>query len=342
MFRAAALLLGPLVALAGLEVALRLGGYGFETSFFKKAAIGGQKRLVENDSFGLRFFPRALARMPTPTVMSANKPAGTLRVFILGESAALGDPRPQFGAGRYLEVLLRERFPGQDFEVVNTGVTAIDSHVVLPIARECARLQGDVWIIYMGNNEMVGPFGAATVFGRQAPALSVVRLTVGIQRARLGQLLVDLVRRLNGPASEAPWRGLEMFQANKVPRSDPRRQVVYQSFARNLQDILDLGVNSGAKVLLSTVAVNLKDCPPFASELGGEVPQATGAAYDKLCAQASAAEAQGNFAEAARAYEQAGQTLSRLGGGAVPARHLPAAPGRHRRRAPRLRAGRGL
>ena len=100
MFRAAALLLGPLVALAGLEVALRLGGYGFETSFFKKAAIGGQERLVENDSFGLRFFPRALARMPTPTVMSANKPAGTLRIFILGESAALGDPRPQFGAGR--------------------------------------------------------------------------------------------------------------------------------------------------------------------------------------------------------------------------------------------------
>jgi len=334
MFRAAALLLGPLVALAGLEVALRLGGYGFETSFFKKAAIGGQERLVENDSFGLRFFPRALARMPTPTVMSANKPAGTLRIFILGESAALGDPRPQFGAGRYLEVLLRERFPGQDFEVVNTGVTAIDSHVVLPIARECARLQGDVWIIYMGNNEMVGPFGAATIFGRQAPALSVARLTVGIQRARLGQLLVDLVRRLNGPAGEAPWRGLEMFQANKVPRDDPRRQVVYQSFARNLQDILDLGVNSGAKVLLSTVAVNLKDCPPFASELGGEVPQATGAAYDKLCAQASAAEAQGNFAEAARAYEQAGQLCPgsaeaqfRLGtcrlrlGGIVAARH---------------------
>ena len=83
--------------------------------------------------------------------------------------------------------------------MVNTGVIAINSHVILPIARECARLQGDMWIIYMGNNEMVGPFGAATVFGRQAPALRVARLTVGIQRARLGQLLVDLVRRLKGP-----------------------------------------------------------------------------------------------------------------------------------------------
>jgi tetratricopeptide (TPR) repeat protein len=307
LFRVAALLLGPMVALAGLEGALRLGGYGFSTSFFKKATIGGQERLVENDEFGLRFFPRALARMAAPTVMRADKPAGTLRVFILGESAALGDPRPQFGAGRYFEVLLRERFPGQDFEVVNTGVTAIDSHVILPIARECARRQGDLWIIYMGNNEMVGPFGAATVFGRQAPALSVVRLTVGIQRARLGQLLVDLVRRLRKPPTEAPWHGLEMFQENKVPPDDPRRQVVYRSFARNLEDILKAGLNSGAKVLLSTVAVNLKDCPPFASELGGQVAPAERDAYEKSCAQGSAAEAQGNFAEAARAYEQAGR-----------------------------------
>jgi tetratricopeptide (TPR) repeat protein len=230
-----------------------------------------------------------------------------LRVFILGESAALGDPRPQFGAGRYLEVLLQERFPGQDFEVVNTGVTAINSHAILPIARECARRQGDLWIIYMGNNEMVGPFGAATVFGRQAPALSVVRLMVGIQRARLGQLLVDLVRRVNQTPTEARWRGLEMFQENKVPPDDPRRQVVYRSFAQNLEDILKAGLNSGAKVLLSTVGVNLKDCPPFASELGGHVAPADRAAYEKSCALGSAAEAQGNFAQAARAYEAAGR-----------------------------------
>jgi len=307
VFRVAAVLMGPLVVLAGLEGALRLGGYGYSTSFFKKATIGGQECLVENDEFGLRFFPGALARMPAATVMRANKPAGALRVFILGESAALGDPRPQFGVGRYLEVLLRERFPGQDFEVVNTGIIAINSHVILPIARECARRQGDLWIIYMGNNEMVGPFGAATVFGRQAPALSVVRLTVGLQRARLGQLLVDLVRRLRKPAKEAAWHGLEMFQNNEVPPDDPRREVVYQGFARNLEDILEAGVNSGAKVLLSTVAVNLKDCPPFASELGGHVAPADRAAYEKLCAEASAAEAQGGLAGAAQAYERAGR-----------------------------------
>jgi tetratricopeptide (TPR) repeat protein len=305
MFRLAALLIGPLVVLAGIEGALRAAGYGFSTSFFKKMTIGGEECLVENDDFGLRFFPRALARTPAPTVMKAHKPAGTLRVFILGESAALGDPRPQYGAGRCLEVLLRERFPGQDFEVVNTGVTAINSHVILPIARECARRQGDLWIIYMGNNEMVGPFGAATVFGGQAPALAVARFTIGIQRARLGQLLVDLVRRLKGAGADTAWHGLGMFQKNKVPPGDPRREVVYNSFARNLEGILEAGVNSGARVLLSTVAVNLEDCPPFASEFSVHAKPADRAAGERLSAEASTAEAKGDLAGAARAYEEA-------------------------------------
>ena len=75
-----------------------------------------------------------------------------------------------------MEVLLRERYPGVNFEVVNVAITAINSHVIVPIARECARYQGDLWIIYMGNNEMIGPFGAATVFGAKAPPWPLVRL----------------------------------------------------------------------------------------------------------------------------------------------------------------------
>jgi len=88
------------------------------------------------------------------------------RTAVFGESAALGDPAPSYGAGRYLQAMLSEQFPDEKFEVVNVSITAINSHAILPIARECARQQGDFWIIYMGKNEMVGPFGAASVFAR--------------------------------------------------------------------------------------------------------------------------------------------------------------------------------
>ncbi|MHB9008060.1 MAG: hypothetical protein ACYDC1_14125 [Limisphaerales bacterium] len=160
----------PLLLLAATEIGLRLAGYGYSTRFFRTATIGGESVLVENDKFGLRFFPAALARTPAPVVLRPAKPPGTIRIFVLGESAALGDPRPAYGFGRYLEVLLRERHPQARFEVVNVAMTAINSHAILPIARECARYDGDFWLVYMGNNEFVGPFGANTVFGPQAPS----------------------------------------------------------------------------------------------------------------------------------------------------------------------------
>ena len=139
-------------------------------------------------------------------MMEAEKPADTYRIFILGESAARGEPEPPYAASRYLEMLLDERYPNTHFEVVNLGITAINSHVILPIARDCAKADGDLWIIYMGNNEMVGPFGAATVFGAKAPPLGFVRLNLAIQRTRIGQLLVDMSRKLKGKGPTVPGR----------------------------------------------------------------------------------------------------------------------------------------
>jgi tetratricopeptide (TPR) repeat protein len=288
LFRLAGLVLVPLLLLGGFELALRLAGYGFRTSFFKKMDIGGQQYWVDNDTFGFRFFPPALARIPAPVVMKAKKPPGSIRIFIFGESAALGDPQPHYGAGRYLETLLRARYPETSFEVVNTAMIAINSHVILPIARECAGHKGDLWIVYMGNNEMVGPFGAATVFGQKAPPLALVRLNLAIQHTRVGQLLLAFSHKLH-KSNESSWRGMEMFLENKTPPDDPRKEVVYRNYSRNLEDILQAGTDAGAKIILSTVAVNLKDCPPFASLPDTELPAADRASYDSLHAAGAAA-----------------------------------------------------
>ncbi len=305
LWRIAALALAPLL-LAALEAGLRLAGYGYPTHFFKKTSIGGRDFYVENDKFGWRFFPQELARSPPPVAMSAAKATNTYRIFLLGESAAMGDPAPAYGAGRYLEVLLNERFPDRQFEVICVAMTAINSHGILPIARECARHEGDLWIIYMGNNEMTGPFGAATIFGLKAPSLSIVRLSLAIQRTRVGQLLLSLGQRLKGNSSRASsWHGMKMFMENTVPPEDPRREVVYQNFRRNLQDILRTGLGSGAKIILNTVAVNLKDCAPFASMLDASLPAPKRKECQELCLSGSQAENQGRFADAVANYDLA-------------------------------------
>jgi len=308
LFRLIALVIVPLLALGGLEAALRLAGYGYRTSFFEKIRIGRQGFLANNENFGLRFFPPRLVRWSVPIMLAERKPPGSYRIFILGESAAEGDPQPVFGPVRYLEILLRERFPGEKFEIVNLGVTAINSHVIVPIARECARYQGDLWIIYMGNNEMVGPFGAASVFGAQAPPLGFVRLSLAIQQTRVGQLMMAVTRKLNRKTSNTSWGNMEMFLGNQIGPDDPRKEVVYQNFQRNLKDIVRAGLDSGAKIILNTVAVNLKDCPPFASLSATNLPAADHATYNQLCADGFLAEKQGNFEEAAKCFEQAAKS----------------------------------
>jgi hypothetical protein len=48
----------PLLLLGGLEIVLRLAGYGYSTGFFEKIRVGEKEFLVNNEIFGLRFFRR--------------------------------------------------------------------------------------------------------------------------------------------------------------------------------------------------------------------------------------------------------------------------------------------
>jgi hypothetical protein len=98
-FRMVALVVLPLLLLGGVEAALRLAGYGYPTSFFKKVRVGQNDFFVNNLDFSLRFFPPQLARWPDPFIFPATKPPDTVRIFIFGESAAMGDPQPAYGAG---------------------------------------------------------------------------------------------------------------------------------------------------------------------------------------------------------------------------------------------------
>jgi tetratricopeptide (TPR) repeat protein len=302
LFRLGAAVLAPLLVLGGLELVLRLTGYGYPVSFFVPSRIKDRNFYVTNERFGFRFFPPALARTPVPLRMPAEKPPHSCRIFLFGESAAQGDPDPTFGMGRYLETLLRERYPGTDFEVVCVAMTAINSHAILPIARECAKHEGDLWIIYMGNNEMVGPFGAGTIFGPQAPNRWLVRANLAAKGTRTGQLMEAVMGHLSGSAS-APrsWGGLNMFQKNRLRHDDPSRLRAYGNFAANLDDILAVGQSAGVPIILSSVACNLKDCAPFASLHKATFQQGLGE-WEQAFQEGKTAEDAGDYSRAVNAY----------------------------------------
>lgn len=306
VFRAVALLL-PLLLLAAAELFLRMAGYGYPTSFFLKQRVNGREMLTDNWQFGWRFFPKEIARTPQPVMFPLRKDPGTIRIFVFGESAAMGDPEPAFGFPRMLQAMLELSFPSNRFEVINVAMTAINSHVICEIAKDCAPLKGDLWLIYMGNNEVVGPYGGGTVFSRQAPSLSFIHATLWFKQFRVVQWISSLSK-----PRDAKWGGMEMFLRQQVPRDDPRMAKVHDYFRRNLADIVQTGNDSGAKVIVGTVAVNLRDCPPFAAVHGNRMDSNRVAQWDAAMSRGMKRMSNRQFPEAQQSFDEA----KRIGGDA--------------------------
>lgn len=267
MARCGLAILTPFLLIALLEGVLRLLDVGYPTSFLRPATGQGRPVLVNNPFYGYRFFPLPMARNPAPLSLAQPKPAGRIRIAVLGESAAMGDPAIEFSLARALDKMLNPPDTPRRFEVINAAMTAISSPVIVDIAGELARHEVDVFIIYMGNNEVVGPFGPGTMLtdGRQAAWLTPMR--VALSRLRLAGVLRTMAGRATHPTSPdaRAWSGMEMFRENQLTVDDPRLAPMAAGFEHNLQRILAIAAKNNIKTVLCTMAVNLTDCAPFGS-----------------------------------------------------------------------------
>lgn len=257
VFRLVAMVAMPLGIFFLVEGGLRVVGYGHDGAFLVKDAEDSSL-VRDNYKFFWRFFPKSMARSPQPIRVAKTKPEDLTRVVVVGGSAAMGDPEAMYGVSRVIEVLLEHRFPQKKFEVINAAVTAINSHVVRPIVDEAMALSPDAVVIYMGNNEVHGPYGSG------APPMRMIRTSLVVKSSKIWQFLQNVA---SGSAKAKPKAsgGMEMFLKQSVPFGDPRLEKVYSHYRTNLIDTIGSASEGGAKVVLSTVAVNLGASPPFSS-----------------------------------------------------------------------------
>ena len=254
----------PCLLFLGLEGGLRLAGFGRSASFLIPDDQPGYYRT--NPDFVSLFLPKNFDLRPLNFRVAAHKPPNTMRIVVLGESAAQGVPAPAFGFAAQLRAQLRARYPGKEVEVINTGIVAINSHVIYRIARDMAGFSPDLFVVYAGNNEVVGPYGPGCAYLSDMPPLWIIRLSVFVRSTRTGQLISSLLGKLaRHRPSPVEWGGMAMFVSNAVRGDDPRLEAVYQNFEANLRDIVRVATDAGAKTLLCTVVSNLKDCAPLLS-----------------------------------------------------------------------------
>lgn len=251
----------PFVFFGVLEFSLRLTGYGWDTRFFIPDTEGAEDAYRTNPRYTERYFPASFGLKPFNFRIQKSKPDGSKRVFLIGESAAMGVPEPGFGMAPQLEAMLRESFPGESIQVYNLGITAINSHAILPIVRQAVDFDPDLLVFYMGNNEVVGPYGPGSATAGKMPPLAMIRLSLWLKGTRTGQLLSSFIR--STASRQSDWRGMEMFVEKSVPPDDPKLQTTYQNFAANLDAMLEHASDANIPAIVSTVAVNHIDCAPF-------------------------------------------------------------------------------
>lgn len=289
----------PFLLLLLAEGALRLFGVGYSVTLMEPCSVHGHPSSCYNLFFPAPFFPPGMIKTPQVFSIDPVKPPNTYRIVVLGESAAMGDPDSAYGFSRYLEVMLRHQFPQIKFEVVNTGMVAINSHVSLRIARELASYQPDLFIVYAGSNEVVGPYGPGTVLTTSSMYLPVIRASIFVRSTRIGQLVTESAKQ------RAEWRGMEMFVDKQVRADSPRMEAAYRNFTSNLSDVVDAARYSGAKVLLCTIATNLRNSAPFASQHRQGIPREVLDSWAQSVEQGAQLENDGQFGAALPFYLQA-------------------------------------
>ncbi len=289
-----------------LEAGLVLFGVGHSPRFYQSTQFAdGSPGWGENRWFGSPYFSPGTLRRPQPFLLRKQKAAGERRIFVLGSSAAMGDPDASFGAPRMLQRMFELNFPELNVQVVNAAMTAINSHAVRRIAQDCAQLEPDAMILYEGNNEVIGPYGPTGILSPGRLPVWMIDAAIFLRERRLSQLLAGYGRHAVGDV-DSDWGGMAMFLQQTIEADDLVLDGVVDAFERNLDDIVKQGLNAGADVILNTVVVNQRDFAPFQSSECALPEQ--GAAFESYRAwvnEGDHALQRGDAAGALHAYQKA-------------------------------------
>ena len=240
-------------------------------SLFVRAPEVNGDYIVANRSVGERWFS-GIDHPPAPAheLFAREKPAGSFRVFVMGESAAAGFPYPRnVEFSRLLRDVLHDVLPGDSVEVINLAIAATNSFALLDMAGEVAAQHPDAVLIYAGHNEYYGALGAASRVSIPG-GVTAVRFYMRLIRLRLVLALRNgmtrvLARRKSSGDMEAASLMEILARDRQIPLGGDRYRAGVHQFESNLEAICRLFRERGIPVFVGSLASNLRDQPPFAA-----------------------------------------------------------------------------
>ncbi len=264
-------LLLPLLVLVGAELLLRVTGTFSPEALIIEVPDSNGAFLKFNPWVTLRYFDSSYVAIPNlpPQAFTRAKSSPTFRILCLGESTTAGFP---FEGSVPFPVQLREilahAYPKRRIEVLNAGISAISSYVVLDMLPELLDgIRPDLVIAYLGHNEFYGIYGSgSTLFPTTKRTLATLMLR--LQHYHIVQGFKRIIQALK-PHPPIDRRNRTLMQAvvgnqDIAFRSEEYRNTM-DAFRTNLEAITDQCLDHGIPVILCNQVSNYRDQPPFHS-----------------------------------------------------------------------------
>ncbi|RMF63230.1 MAG: SGNH/GDSL hydrolase family protein [Bacteroidetes bacterium] len=260
----------PFLVLLLLEAGLRgVGVKASERTAFEPVP-GHADHQVFNPAYAARYF-QGFRPSVAYNPFRREKAEGTFRVFVLGGSSAAGFPYhfyyafPERLAQRLVAV-----GAGSRIEVVNLGMTAVNSYTLWDLAGLVAEQEPDAVLIYAGHNEYYGAFGAGSTIYALGNRPLLKRLLLRLKHSVLYLLLEDLLTPdVPEETTDRTMMARVVRDAGIAPGGEVFRAGIAQ-FEANMADVIERFREAGIPVYLGTLTSNLRDQPPLGEDAAAQ------------------------------------------------------------------------
>lgn len=263
----------PLVLVILLEVILRLAGYGNDYQLFHRISVENKPDYLEmNKNIAGKYFKdNGLSSDNQSDLFLKTKTDSTFRVFVQGASTVVGFPFYRGGSfPRMLKHRLALTFPEKNIEVINTGITAVNSYTLWDLTDDIIKQKPDLVLMYAGHNEYYGALGAGSSVSYGSHP-SFIRTYLKLKQFRFFQLLENGYRKLMPKKGKQLSRDettlMEiMVKEQRIPYDSQVYQDGLTQYESNLDKILKKYKKHDIPVIIATVVSNEKDIKPFISD----------------------------------------------------------------------------
>lgn len=258
LFRAIAVAI-PLLSFVLFEYVLRAIGVGQDTRFVIRCDdVPSPNAFRFNPAADRAYYgPRDISG-PDPRPFEIPQDKDQFRIVVVGGSTVVGFPYPfELALPKQLEVILNEQFPEKQFEVLNAGITSINSFSEVDIVEQLLEdCPPDLIIVHSGHNEFYGPGGSASTTSRFGPQFYLFMQS--LRRQRTFQLALSAF-----PSPEETHLIETLPSDIDIAIDGPIFRKTVQRYEANLTRIVDMATQVKVPVIISTVPSNLRDLAPL-------------------------------------------------------------------------------